>query len=89
MERRTWGKLGCTDCGIYEGQGEDKDTILYLEKWGSKEDLYRHIKSNSYILVLTAIEFASQEPEIYFHEIPVTGRMELINALRSKDQAAE
>jgi quinol monooxygenase YgiN len=89
MERRTCGKLGFTDCGIYERDGDDKDTILYLEKWDSKEDLYRHIKSNSYILVLTAMEFASQEPEIYFHEIPETGRMELINALRSKDQAAE
>ncbi len=89
MERRTRGKLGCMDCSVYESQGDDKDTILYFEKWSSKEDLYRHIKSGSYILALTAMEFASQVPEIYFHEIPETGRLELIKALRSGDQASE
>ena len=89
MERRTRGKLGCMECGIYEKQGNGGDTILYLEKWSSKEDLYRHIKSDSYILVLTVMEFASQEPEIYFHEIPETGRLELIKALRTRDKEVE
>ncbi len=89
MERRTQGKLGCMECGVYEKAGNGDDTILYLEKWGSKEDLYRHIKSDSYILVLTVMEFASREPEIYFHEIPETGRLELIKALRSRDPGVE
>jgi quinol monooxygenase YgiN len=89
MERRTRGKLGCIDCGVYERQGDDGDAILYLEKWSSKEDLYRHIKSDSFMLVLTVMEFASQEPEIYFHEIPETGRLELIKTLRSREQANE
>ena len=86
MERRTRGKLGCMDCGVYERHGDDGDTILYLEKWSSKEDLYRHIKSDSYILVLTVMEFARLEPEIYFHEIPETGRLELIKSLRNRDE---
>jgi quinol monooxygenase YgiN len=89
MERRTRGKLGCMDCGIYERYGDDGEAILYLEKWSSKEDLYRHIKSDSYILVLTVMEFANQEPEIYFHEIPETGRLELIKTLRNRDKAVE
>ena len=46
-------------------------------------------KSDSYILVLTAMDFSSQEPEIYFHEIPETGRLELIKVLRSRDKANE
>ena len=89
MERRTRGKLGCMDCGVYERHGDDGETILYIEKWSSKEDLYRHIKSDSYILVLTVMEFASQEPEIYFHEIPETGRLELIKTLRNRDKVVE
>jgi quinol monooxygenase YgiN len=88
-ERRTRGRLGCMECGIYEKQGDDSDTILFLEKWSLKEDLYRHIQSDSYILLLTAMEFAKHEPEIYFLEIPDTSRMEMIMALRSKEKAKD
>jgi quinol monooxygenase YgiN len=86
MERRTRGKLGCMNCGFYERQGDNGEAVLYLEQWSSKEDLYRHIKSDSYILVLTVMEFASQEPEIYFLEIPGTSQLELIKALRSEEE---
>jgi quinol monooxygenase YgiN len=86
IEHRTRRKLGCMECGVYERQGDGADAILYLEEWSSKEDLYRHIKSDSYILVLTVMEFASQKPEIYFLEIPETDRLELIKALRSKEK---
>jgi quinol monooxygenase YgiN len=82
MVHRTCGKLGCTECSIYENPEEDEDTILYLEKWSSTDALHRHIKSGSYILLLTAMEFSSQEPEIYFHDISKTGQMDLIKALR-------
>ncbi len=70
MERRTPRKLGCMECGVYERQDDDGDMILYLEKWSSKEDLYRHIKSDSHILVLTVKEFSSQEPESTFMKFP-------------------
>jgi quinol monooxygenase YgiN len=89
VNSRTRGKMGCVECAIYERQGDDGGAILYLEKWSSMEDLYRHIKSDSYILVLTAMEFSSQEPEIYFYEIPETGGLELIKGLRSRDKANE
>jgi quinol monooxygenase YgiN len=88
-ERRTRGKLGCMECGVYERHNDDRDGILYLEKWSSKEDLYRHIKSDSYILILTVMEFASREPEIYFLEIPETNRLELIKDLRSGERAKD
>jgi hypothetical protein len=35
------------------------------------------------------MEFSSQEPEIYFYEIPETGGLELIKGLRSRDKANE
>jgi quinol monooxygenase YgiN len=86
IERRTRGKLGCMECGVYESREDGDGGILYFEKWNSKEDLYRHIKSDSYILVLTVMEFASQKPEIYFLENPETDRMAVIKALRSKEK---
>jgi quinol monooxygenase YgiN len=86
IEHRTRGKLGCMECGVYEKQDNGAGAILYLEKWSSKEDLYRHIKSDSYILVLTVMEFSSQKPEVYFLEIPDEDRLELIKTLRSKEK---
>ena len=83
VERRIRGKLGCLECEIYERGGKEATAILYLEKWKSKEDLHRHIQSDAYVLLLTAMEFGKQEPEIYFHEIPEEGRMEVIKNLRS------
>ena len=74
LERRNRGRLGCMECEIYERQGDDDTAILYLEKWESNNDLERHIQSDSYILLLTTMEFARDKPEIYFFEIPDTRR---------------
>ncbi|MGH7492603.1 MAG: putative quinol monooxygenase [bacterium] len=72
---------GCLSCAIYEEYGEPP-AILYLEQWRSKEDLYRHIRSPWYLQVLAAMDLASEQPEISFHEVANSHGMELIEALR-------
>jgi hypothetical protein len=76
-------------CGFYESHNGDGDGVLSHEKRGSKEDPCSRIKSDSTILALPVMQFASQDPEIYFHEISEKGGLELIKALRSRSQAQE
>jgi quinol monooxygenase YgiN len=41
-------KPGCVRSGVYEA-GDQNETILYLERWKSAEELYRHIQSDLYL----------------------------------------
>ena len=79
---RTRVKSGCMDCAVYTDQGEAQ-TILYLEQWQSREPLDRHIRSELYFRVLSAMELANEAPEIYFHEVSETRGFEYIEALRT------
>jgi quinol monooxygenase YgiN len=76
---RAWS--GCISCGIYEEHGESP-AILFLEQWRSREELHQYIRSPLYLQVLTAMDLASELPEIHFHEVTNSQGMELIEALR-------
>jgi len=75
-------KSGCMDCAVYADQGKGQ-TILYLEQWQSGEHLERHIRSELYFRVLSAMELANEAPEIYFHEVSDTRGLEYVEALRT------
>ncbi|MFH0904315.1 MAG: antibiotic biosynthesis monooxygenase [Methanobacteriota archaeon] len=78
-------KHGCMGSDIYEQSG-DRQKILYIEKWQSKEDMHRHIRSDLYLRVLNAIELANEPPEICFHEGSETTGIELIEAIRTESK---
>ncbi len=75
-------KSGCMDCAVYTNQGEGQ-TVLYLEQWQSQEPLDRHIRSELYFRVLSAMELADEAPEIYFHEVSETRGLEYVESLRT------
>ncbi len=79
---RLLGRPGCLSSGVYEA-GDDKQTILYLERWESEEALNLHVQSNLYLGVLNAMDLAMEPREINFYEISETKSMELIVALRT------
>jgi quinol monooxygenase YgiN len=72
---------GCLDCSIYEGGADG--SILFIEKWQSRVELNEHIKSNSYMSILTAMELSTSPPEILISESTESDGMELIKELRS------
>lgn len=78
---RLRGKPGCVSSGVYEA-GDEKQSILYLERWKSKEELHRHIRSNLYLGILNATDLAVEPREINFYEISDTKSMDLIVSLR-------
>ncbi len=85
VETMTRLKAGCVGSNLYEEYG-DGQKILYMERWQTKEDLHRHIRSTLYLRVLNAIELASEPPEIYFHEGAETTGIELIEDLRIRSE---
>jgi len=76
------GLPGCISTACYESRDGGR-TVLYVEQWESREKLHRHIQSNLYNRVISAMEFANEAPEILFYEVSKTMGMELIEALRS------
>ena len=79
-------KQGCLGSGVYEADDRN-ETILYIERWRSSEEMHRHIQSTLYLGVLTAMDLANSPPEIRFYEVSDTKSMELISALRSSGVA--
>lgn len=75
-------KPGCLGSGIYESSDQN-ETILYLERWKSVEELHRHIQSSLYRGVLTAMDLASSPPSVSYYEVSETKSMELIAELRT------
>ena len=67
-------------------EGGNVNAIVYLEMWGSRQALHRHIRSGLYIRILHAIDLASQPPEISFYEIFGQEGLELVQALREPEQ---
>lgn len=79
---RVSGKPGCLSSEVYEANGEN-ETILYLERWASKEELHRHIRSNLYLGILNATDLAVEPRGITFCEVSDVKSTELIVALRT------
>jgi hypothetical protein len=56
--------------------------VMFEEKWMSDEDMQRHLRSESYHLVLLVMEMASRSPEIRFDIITDSGGVEIIEEAR-------
>ena len=75
-------RYGCLDCGVYASV-DDRQTILYVERWASEEEFHRHIRSNAYLGVLNALDLAEAPREINFYRTSDAQSMDLVVALRS------
>jgi quinol monooxygenase YgiN len=58
-------KPGCLSSGVYE-ESDAEGTILYVERWSREEDFRRHVQSELYMGVLTALDLAMDRREVNF-----------------------
>ena len=84
VEERVRTRPECLDCGVFEASN-GTPRVLYMEQWKSTKDLHAHLRSGLYLRILNAVELASEEPRISFHEVSQTESMELIRELRSSE----
>ncbi len=74
-------KRGCLESGIYQ-ECDQNLTILYVEKWQSKEEMDRHIQSGLYLRVLNTMDLCREKPDISFHDVSDTKGLERVSGLR-------
>lgn len=78
----TSAQAGCAGCWIYRDALDDA-IYLYVEEWGSREQLERHIRSDLYRRLLALMEIAVEEPEVRYDTISERQGFELAEAIRS------
>ncbi len=78
----TKAEAGCVRCEIYRDALDD-DIYLYLEEWGSREQLERHIRSAHYRRLLAIMELASEKPEVRYDTVSERQGFELVEKIRS------
>jgi quinol monooxygenase YgiN len=61
---------------------DEFDSICYLERWGTREALERHLRSSLYCRVLEAMELSCTPPKVEFYEITDIGGLDLIERVR-------
>ncbi len=59
------------------------EVLRFVERWRSREEMERHIRSDRYLRILAAMELSSERPEISFHAVSETKGLELIEGLRT------
>jgi quinol monooxygenase YgiN len=76
----TSAQSGCLHCELFNSTQND-DSLLLLEKWQSREDLDRHIKSEEFRKVMVAMDLACEQPKISFMEADSPEGMELVERI--------
>ena len=82
IQGRVLAQPGCAACHIYEEQVPEGAVVL-VERWETEEALEEHIRSDTYLRILGAIELSGGPPEVRFERVTATEGMDLIERLRS------
>ena len=86
VEERVRAKADCMGCGVFEA-ADGTSRVLYEEQWQSAKQLHAHIQSGLYLRILNAMELASEQPKMSFHEVTHTNSLKLVEELRSGRKA--
>ena len=74
---------GCLSCSVYEEKGPDH-AVVFGAQWETESALHEHICSDFYRRLLVACELSKRPPEVCFHHVSATQRMDLIQQLRGR-----
>lgn len=74
-------EAGCDGCTV-SADVDDRNVLTFSEKWDNQANLERHVRSNGFRNLLSALDLASEPPEILVHTVTETRGLEAIRALR-------
>ncbi len=74
-------RVGCRACTL-SIDVDDPRVIHLREEWESEEPLNQHLRSETYRLVLAAIEYSQSAPTIRFDTVMASAGIETIEAAR-------
>ena len=63
---------------------ENTNSLTIVEEWESREDLYRHIRSEDYRATLALMDMSSKPPELRFNLVLQFGGLDSVHEIRAK-----
>jgi quinol monooxygenase YgiN len=70
---------GCADCQLWLNI-DDGNVLELAEKWNDEPSLRAYVQADSFRVILSALEYASRQPDVRFETISDTRGMEFIAA---------
>ena len=79
---------GCLSYHFYQDM-EEKNKFRLVGKWSSQEDMYNHLRSDTFSILLGAMNLLKESPDIKFYVASCTASgMEPINIIRRKTEGS-
>jgi quinol monooxygenase YgiN len=77
----TRNEQGCLSHHVYQDM-EDENSFIFVEEWQSRADLFSHLRSNTFSVLLGAANLLAIPPDMQFNSaLPLQG-MEALEAVR-------
>lgn len=80
---RIRNEKGCLSYRFYQDI-ENENAFIFVAEWETQADLDNHIRSDSFGVLLGAMNLLSEAPEIKFNAVSYTAGMEAVEAVRGK-----
>jgi len=74
---------GCLSCRFYQDT-ENTNAFTFVEEWESQADLERHLRTDTFRMLLFLMDLLTEPPEIKFNAVSSTAGMEAIKAARER-----
>lgn len=78
------GFIACRVCF----EADDPNTVCYEERWETREDFERQVRSPRYTRIMALMEYAAEQPTLEMHFVSQTKGLDYIAAVR-KEKASE
>ena len=79
---------GCLSCHFYQDM-EEVNKFILVGKWTKQEDMYNHLRSDTFSILLGAMNLLNDSPDIKFYVASCTASgMEPINMIRRKAESS-
>jgi quinol monooxygenase YgiN len=75
---------GCVSCSLY-ADIEDDLVLMFAEEWIDEDSLIAHLQADHIRLLLSALDCASDPPDVRFDTVVATKGMEFIARCRGDD----
>ncbi len=82
--RSARAEKGFITCGLYL-EADNANTVCYEERWETREDMERQLRSPRYTCVLALMESASKPPTLEFLFVSEMRGLEYIANVRGED----
>jgi quinol monooxygenase YgiN len=81
LTRPTEVQPGCLSCRLFQNWHASNELLVEVD-WESKEDLIRHLQSDTYKRILLFLELGPKPPVLEFYTVQEVSGLELVQEAR-------